>query len=1252
MPHRKKKPKTEIMGRRRGRSAMESSEKYNNMAKKQGEKMKGLVTHPNISKNNSDTEQELEGISNSLEGTDICSQEEIPMETPISDNIDGNLPDIDYAEQMTKDKDGFLVAYQAHRNNNVEFTFDDVIATRVAEQLEKIWESLYEFATECAIDMFPSEPANSEVVSTEEAEMTINGILLFGRLTLEDEKTTAQKERFTPPNGLIQTAVLLHSILPSISPQKDCVKNNISKLCELWHNRQLPDNDTLTTNTLSYLLQRSLGKTPPSASGSGPVKADIKRVHSMQSGILDYNITDNFARPFRELILEAAQTPLFYKTQEGVRFLAFLFTISPGFISQLHGSIKSIIPGASVQVAHAIGEVYFKAWRSCEGTFKTNIEEHCIQDLMQRAILANPNLPKNQKIFTPIRHILTILHHAKNDRQAQAMLSRLYEPILWRHLKVANSQARANAAQLFYDAFPVEDPNVHVEERSIQQRAQVQMMCELLKDESPEVRVISIAGASLLIAKYWLILSSTDLNDLVKIFVQDLVVDSSSSSVRAEVLKGFKHILNSCVRSHLYLKKILPKVRDSLQDVKESVRQAMVDLLSAVSKVKMIKYWDVCSIEHILARLEVEKSSTICTKIVDLLFNSFFPIKEDEDTKIKRCIYLIQQNQMASRKFFRYGPKFIPIHNQVKFMLAILVTLKRNIRQKYGLQLKHGCTAHSPSHGPKDMENHGGISSTFDSENTSDAESEADKENNQGSLDECFSYKRRKRKKLYIAPNKPGIMDSSPSVIPPQEYIQCSVGSRESSVDRSISLDSSVNMSLGLDNTTVLEDRNAENQGINEAYLVELEDVKMVGALLDVVCILWMARSTDIAKEENAEYRSLLEKKTSKLVSVLFKYYKASDVSRPLIYLCSFLPHSSMVTTAGYCLSQLRNAKNVQIDETEVQSTTPNDHLEKTFDTAWTGNQLQTFGQTNPLPTYIDALCNWNRGDDILELVTNWISRDLRQRQLHNRRPGGIGRGKGHTSRKGVRFSESAGLGTAKPELALQLMKYMLRHPVNREILLKKNRPQVEELKDTLRKFVDEFVHYLPTTNSFCFAIGQDGLVANQRFLCEVWDSLLKLTIMLHMPKMPETTVIRNNRDSVRRGIKQKEGHKITTLSNSNTTGQSENDVFIILEDLLEWAEQNLLILPHFIKDTFSLRLLNSLINACSNTITLHIADANFVGLSLEFAVKILNNIYNILGRSQTHASNRSYNLEDDVELLDKFDYDGVSSACLKPICR
>ena len=74
---------------------------------------------------------------------------------------------------------------------------------------------------------------------------------------------------------------------------------------------------------------------------------------------------------------------------------------------------------------------------------------------------------------------------------------------------------------------------------------------------------------------------------------------------------------------HLYMKKILPKIRDNLHDIKETVRHAMVDLLTAVSNVKMIKYWDICPIEQILARLEVEKSDVICRKITDVLFNSY-----------------------------------------------------------------------------------------------------------------------------------------------------------------------------------------------------------------------------------------------------------------------------------------------------------------------------------------------------------------------------------------------------------------------------------------------------------------------------------------------------------------------------------------------------------------------------------------------------------------------------------------------------
>jgi hypothetical protein len=47
---------------------------------------------------------------------------------------------------------------------------------------------------------------------------------------------------------------------------------------------------------------------------------------------------------------------------------------------------------------------------------------------------------------------------------------------------------------------------------------------------------------------------------------------------------------------------------------------------------------------------------------------------------------------------------------------------------------------------------------------------------------------------------------------------------------------------------------------------------------LDIVCIIWVSRSKDIAKPENKEYRVLLEKKAAGILSVLFKYYKVKNM--------------------------------------------------------------------------------------------------------------------------------------------------------------------------------------------------------------------------------------------------------------------------------------------------------------------------------------------------------------------------------------
>merc|ERR1712223_411232 len=239
--------------------------------------------------------------------------------------------------------------------------------------------------------------------------------------------------------------------------------------------------------------------------------------------------------------------------------------------------------------------------------------------------------------------------------------------------------------------------------------------------------------------------------------------------------------------------------------------------------------------------------------------------------------------------------------------------------------------------------------------------------------------------------------------------------------------------------------------------------------------------------------------------------------------------------------------------------------------------------------------------------------------------------------------------GYAKPKLALKIIRYVFRHPVNREILIKKNRQQVHELKETLRKFVDELENYLPSADATQIDINNEHLLSNQTYLCEVLQSLLTLTILLHS----------SNNGNIESGptpnINEKKAKKTNTSTqhsadNTNeVSGQAETDIFIVLDELLEWAEKNLITLPQINSDTFSLRLLNSLINACSNTVTLRIADINFIGISLEFAKNVLDsiNLENLNNLTSPATDTIKEGDDESVKVLEN-----IISAKIKPICR
>ncbi|KAK5877749.1 hypothetical protein CesoFtcFv8_025226 [Champsocephalus esox] len=281
-----------------------------------------------------------------------------------------------------------------------------------------------------------------------------------------------------------------------------------------------------------------------------------------------------------------------------------------------------------------IAEIYFRAWKKAGGDFLEKIESSCVQDLMQNAIFLHRSSP----VYAKVRKIVSYFHSRKGCEKVDKMLSNLYKPILWTALSAPNFEVRANATLLFTEAFPVLD--VETGNKSTDEAIQKQLdtVMALLDDPHPTVRSNAILGVSL-------------------------------PDVRCSVFKCLIVVLDNSL-SHPILEKLLPTLKYSLHDNSEKVRIAFLDMLIKVKAVRAAKFWSVCSMDHLLARLAIDSLSA-SKRIVDLLFKSFFPVNESDKEWCSRCITLIQMNPAAARKFYTHTHKHTAPTNIIKLMLAI-----------------------------------------------------------------------------------------------------------------------------------------------------------------------------------------------------------------------------------------------------------------------------------------------------------------------------------------------------------------------------------------------------------------------------------------------------------------------------------------------------------------------------------------------------------------------------------------------------
>ncbi|XP_075348512.1 condensin-2 complex subunit G2 isoform X2 [Mycteria americana] len=458
--------------------------------------------------------------------------------------------------------------------------------------------------------------------------------------------------------ALLECVFILNGILPALPESEKILQGAIQRVCEMWWEKGLEGKEQLGKTLFIILLRKSLNK---AATG-----ADVVRLWNLHQTLLCFDYDSEESNEVKDLLLQCFMSVKHIKKEEGRRFLSFLFSWNVNFIKMIHGTVKNQLQFFPRSLMEYISEVYFRAWKKVSGEFLEILEHNCIQDFMHHGI----HLPKSSSVHSKVREMLSYLHKQSKVRQGiEEMLYRLYQPILWRALKARNSEVRSNAAFLFVDAFPLRDPSFNTEEMDNEIQKQFEELFNLLEDPHPVVRSTGILGVTQITSKYWEMIPPIILADLLKKITGELACDITSADVRCSVFKCLPIILDNKL-SHPLLEQILPAVKHSLHDNSEKVRVAFVDMLLKIKATKAAKFWKICPMEHLLARLEVD-SRPVSRRIVNLLFNSFFPINQPEDVWCERCVTLIQMNSAAARKFYQYAYEYTAPTNIAKLMLTI-----------------------------------------------------------------------------------------------------------------------------------------------------------------------------------------------------------------------------------------------------------------------------------------------------------------------------------------------------------------------------------------------------------------------------------------------------------------------------------------------------------------------------------------------------------------------------------------------------
>ncbi|KAJ6366744.1 hypothetical protein OIU77_003180 [Salix suchowensis] len=439
------------------------------------------------------------------------------------------------------------------------------------------------------------------------------------------------------PLDLLPSVQLLHDNLVFFESDSSLLLE-ISNLCELYWKENLQGREMLISQSLPFLVSRSL---------TLKKKVDVHRVYALREAFTLFDFEDESIEDLKMLLIRTVIAPIYLKTEDGRKFLGFIFGLSMQLMKEALAMIKSQIAFGRKSVLEAYGVILFRAWKGIDGVLKEEFEDGFLQSLIEGSIYANSKV-----LAASVRRVLGGFVSQRITDGVEKLLFRLAEPVIFRSLQVANSNVRLNALHLLLDFFPLEDPDAMKEVKDTLLDKQFFLMERLIMDDCPDVRVIAVEGCFRVLHLFWEIIPSSTITKLLTKLFDDMSHDICNE-VRLSTVNGIMYLLGN-PQSHEILKVLLPRVGHLILDSALSSRAAVMDLLLLIRDIRSFQFNKVVDLDVLLSTLANDHSQ-VAQKITRLLIPSYFPSKVSIEEACNRCVTLIKRSPMAGARFCEFA---------------------------------------------------------------------------------------------------------------------------------------------------------------------------------------------------------------------------------------------------------------------------------------------------------------------------------------------------------------------------------------------------------------------------------------------------------------------------------------------------------------------------------------------------------------------------------------------------------------------